>query len=515
MTSPEAGNGFRRGGTEPFDTGGPGWGEVDEPGPAHAHDLGGTYGRNVARGLDNSGGAAPLGRRPVGDGAHGDVDDPQGPVNSGNGRGGRAEPGEDDAQRTSWEPGDGFNTDTQMVALGSSRRASSDDGWLDDIEPPGERTPRHGSHGAVPQDRSPVDRQGEGPTPEFGADVDGIEDDGPLAGSPGGVAERSTGFRYTPGPGITTDVGAPQTGDTTAGGSTTDGSRTGPAIPGAATTGPSAGGSTANQADGNQGYTGQAGPNEARASEKGRAGTAGAGTGTTDMGSAGVSDASRNGSDPNGPVASAPARNPVRDAGDHALRTAEQGNGEPGDTGVRAQAALGTGSVPQPRSPVPADDPLTGPVAGGGDEIGGAAPGRDVYRVPENDGSGYVGLAQGDESAAVEGRRGRRAAPDADDDRPLGPGDVTETRIRVWGDEAIGEYRAEWHEVKAQFVDDPVTALARAHDLLTEAVHELSDALLAERDELDPLRRTASRDTETMRVAMRGYREFLDRILAL
>jgi hypothetical protein len=85
----------------------------------------------------------------------------------------------------------------------------------------------------------------------------------------------------------------------------------------------------------------------------------------------------------------------------------------------------------------------------------------------------------------------------------------------VWGDEAIGEYRAEWHEVKAQFVDDPVTALARAHDLLTEAVHELSDALLAERDELDPLRRTASRDTETMRVAMRGYREFLDRILAL
>ncbi len=42
-----------------------------------------------------------------------------------------------------------------------------------------------------------------------------------------------------------------------------------------------------------------------------------------------------------------------------------------------------------------------------------------------------------------------------------------------------------------------------------------AEALLAERDELDPLRSTPSPDTESMRVAMRRYREFLDRILAL
>jgi hypothetical protein len=60
-----------------------------------------------------------------------------------------------------------------------------------------------------------------------------------------------------------------------------------------------------------------------------------------------------------------------------------------------------------------------------------------------------------------------------------------------------------------------VTALTRAHDLLTEAVHELTEALLAERDDLDPLRSTSTPDTESMRMAMRGYREFLDRILAL
>jgi hypothetical protein len=85
----------------------------------------------------------------------------------------------------------------------------------------------------------------------------------------------------------------------------------------------------------------------------------------------------------------------------------------------------------------------------------------------------------------------------------------------VWDEDAARHFRAAWHEVKAEFVDDPVTALTRAHDLLTDAVNELTEVLLAERDELDPLRGTDTPDTERMRMAMRGYREFLDRILSL
>ena len=88
-------------------------------------------------------------------------------------------------------------------------------------------------------------------------------------------------------------------------------------------------------------------------------------------------------------------------------------------------------------------------------------------------------------------------------------------QIAFWDEEAITHFRSQWHEVKADFVDDPVAALTRAHDLLTDAVNELTEALLAERDELDPLRSTSTPDTESMRMAMRGYREFLDRILAL
>ncbi|MEV6630604.1 hypothetical protein AB0M54_07630 [Actinoplanes sp. NPDC051470] len=98
---------------------------------------------------------------------------------------------------------------------------------------------------------------------------------------------------------------------------------------------------------------------------------------------------------------------------------------------------------------------------------------------------------------------------------PLRPGDVTMGQISFWDEEAIAHFRKQWHQVKGDFVDDPVTALTRAHDLLTEAVNELTEALLAERDELDPLDGRTTPDTESMRMAMRGYREFLDRILAL
>ncbi|WP_430779905.1 hypothetical protein [Actinoplanes sp. G11-F43] len=85
----------------------------------------------------------------------------------------------------------------------------------------------------------------------------------------------------------------------------------------------------------------------------------------------------------------------------------------------------------------------------------------------------------------------------------------------VWDEDAARHFRAAWHEVKAEFVDDPVTALTRAHDLLTDAVNELTEVLLAERDELDPLRGNGTPDTESMRMAMRGYREYLERILSL
>ncbi|BCY06667.1 hypothetical protein [Actinoplanes sp. L3-i22] len=122
------------------------------------------------------------------------------------------------------------------------------------------------------------------------------------------------------------------------------------------------------------------------------------------------------------------------------------------------------------------------------------------------------------EDAEPVRRPGRRAAAEDDDlgsESSLGGEEGAIIRPNIWDEDAARHFRAAWHEVKAEFVDDPVNALTRAHDLLTDAVNELTEVLLAERDDLDPLRGTGTTDTESMRMAMRGYREFLDRILSL
>jgi hypothetical protein len=145
-------------------------------------------------------------------------------------------------------------------------------------------------------------------------------------------------------------------------------------------------------------------------------------------------------------------------------------------------------------------------------------PGRDRATLAGQVPAPRVDADPGAERDRLIGTPAGKAVDGGDHDKgehPLRPGDVDETPISFWEDEAIKHFRAEWHEVKAEFVDDPVAALTRAHDLLTDAVNELTESLLAERDELDPLHTTSSPDTESMRMAMRGYREFLDRILSL
>jgi hypothetical protein len=105
--------------------------------------------------------------------------------------------------------------------------------------------------------------------------------------------------------------------------------------------------------------------------------------------------------------------------------------------------------------------------------------------------------------------------------RPTGPtgtgrpGDVAERPIALWSDPAVDQLRERWRELQGQFVDDPDAAVAGAKRLVTEAVRTLADTLLAAQDQLDPYRETGQVDTETMRVAMRRYREFLERVLAL
>ena len=98
---------------------------------------------------------------------------------------------------------------------------------------------------------------------------------------------------------------------------------------------------------------------------------------------------------------------------------------------------------------------------------------------------------------------------------PLRPGDISETSIAVWAPDRAEAFRVHLREVQAGFVDDPALAVSQAQALVTDAVRALAEALLNEQLNLDPRRRSENPDTESLRIALRGYKDFLERVLAL
>jgi hypothetical protein len=107
--------------------------------------------------------------------------------------------------------------------------------------------------------------------------------------------------------------------------------------------------------------------------------------------------------------------------------------------------------------------------------------------------------------------------PEAPVDTPadLVPGGVTtEPGPGGWSDEDGQAYRDRWRDVQLRFVDDPRGAAAEAGTLVGEAVDAFTAQLARQRQELDSWQSSEGDDTEIFRVAVRRYRDLLDKILA-
>src|SRR5215510_3958768 len=87
---------------------------------------------------------------------------------------------------------------------------------------------------------------------------------------------------------------------------------------------------------------------------------------------------------------------------------------------------------------------------------------------------------------------------------PLLPGDFSESM------------RHRWEEIQTAFVDDPRVAVQRADELVAEAMNKLADSFAGERKTLE--RQWAEGQdvsTEDLRLALRRYRAFFHRLLAV
>ncbi|MER7003512.1 hypothetical protein ABT297_10750, partial [Dactylosporangium sp. NPDC000555] len=135
---------------------------------------------------------------------------------------------------------------------------------------------------------------------------------------------------------------------------------------------------------------------------------------------------------------------------------------------------------------------------------------------------GDVGGAEGGEAEDAEPVAIVVVEEDEDDEleyaavaAPLRPGDIVEQRIVLWKRKRADKFRQQLVKAQSKFVDDPVKAVARASAVVSDAIETLAEKLEEQQHALNPATSSERPDTEALRVAMRQYKDFLERLLSL
>ena len=91
-----------------------------------------------------------------------------------------------------------------------------------------------------------------------------------------------------------------------------------------------------------------------------------------------------------------------------------------------------------------------------------------------------------------------------------------ERPARLFEGDRASELKRRWTDVQAQFVDDPQKAVKAADSLVDEVIRDLSALFSDERSGLEShWSRNEEVSTEELRQALRRYRSFFERLLAI
>ena len=83
----------------------------------------------------------------------------------------------------------------------------------------------------------------------------------------------------------------------------------------------------------------------------------------------------------------------------------------------------------------------------------------------------------------------------------------------LFGQDDAADFRSRWDVVQRSFVDDPEQAVRDGDELVTQVIEALRQTFAAQRTELE---KDANPDgTEALRLALRRYRSFFERLLAM
>ena len=200
-----------------------------------------------------------------------------------------------------------------------------------------------------------------------------------------------------------------------------------------------------------------------------------------------------------------------------------------------------TGYEPALANDSPADDAPAGSAsadvaADDSREVGDAPDGSASADVAADD-SREVGDAPDGSAAAGAVGEDSREVGDALDGTPIGAGVGADTSARpsstatsgeaspagpsldaatpgsLLGSLDVGDIRNRFVDIQAGFVDEPRQAVEAAGRFVDDLVQQVIDALQGQRGQLTGA--TAEESTEELRLALRAYRQFVDRLLGL
>jgi hypothetical protein len=100
--------------------------------------------------------------------------------------------------------------------------------------------------------------------------------------------------------------------------------------------------------------------------------------------------------------------------------------------------------------------------------------------------------------------------------RPARPVETAEKPVSLFHDEEGRGFRTRWDAIQTGFVDQPRAAVEQANALVGEMVKRLTDTFGSERSKLES-QWTEGKDvsTEDLRIALKRYRSFFERLLSI
>jgi hypothetical protein len=91
-----------------------------------------------------------------------------------------------------------------------------------------------------------------------------------------------------------------------------------------------------------------------------------------------------------------------------------------------------------------------------------------------------------------------------------------ESNVPLFAQNDAQDFRARWEKIQIGFVDEPRKAVEQADELVASAIKRLAEVFAAERNKLEgEWDKSDNVSTEDLRIALRRYRSFFDRLLSV